>query len=128
MHVTSVLQDGYIFDAKVLDLSTDAILAKFKKSCNVQASLSLGAEYPTIVSAPHSLLNGFKNLAAVACASGYSFPQADALLNAAKKATTAGAASSGAAKAGAAAPKEEEKDEEVDTGTGNLFGDDDDGY
>jgi len=124
MHVTSVLQDGFIFDAKVLDLSTDSILAKFKKSCSVQASLSLGAAYPTTVSAPHSVLNGFKNLVAVAKESGYTFPQAEALLTAAKKAPTAGVADSGAAKADA--PKEEEKEEDVDAGTGNLFGDEDD--
>lgn len=125
MHVSSVLQDGYIFDAKVLDLSTDAILAKFKKSCSVQASLSLGAAYPTTVSAPHSVLNGFKNLVAVAKESGFTFPQADALLSAAKNASTAGAATTGAAKA--EAPKEDDKEEEaVDAGTGNLFGDEDD--
>jgi large subunit ribosomal protein LP0 len=92
MHVSKVLQNGSIFDAKVLDLSTDAILAKFKKCCGVQASLSLGAGFPTSASAPHSLLNGFKNLVAASAASGYEFPQGKALLDAAKNAPAAGAA------------------------------------
>merc|ERR1711998_324783 len=104
------LQDGSLFDAKVLDLSTDSILAKFKAACGVQASLSLGAGFPTAASAPHSLLNGFKNLVAASAASGYDFPQATALLEAAK-----------------AAPVVEEKKEEVeDVDMGGLFGGDDD--
>lgn len=89
MHVTKVLQDGSVFDAKVLDLSMDSILEKFKKACNNQIALSLGAGYPTTASIPHSLLGGFKNLVAVCSSSGYSFPQANALLEAAKNAPAA---------------------------------------
>ena len=92
MVVTKVLQDGSLFDPKVLDLSVSAILAKFKAAAGVQASLSLGAGFPTAASAPHSLLNGFKNLVAASCASGFGFPQATALLEAAKNAPAAGAA------------------------------------
>jgi len=35
MHVTRILQDGNIFDAKVLDLSMDTILAKFQKAIKI---------------------------------------------------------------------------------------------
>jgi large subunit ribosomal protein LP0 len=97
MEVKRILQDGSLFDARVLDLSTDIILSKFKNAIRVQAQLSLGAGYATAASAPHSLLNGFKNLVAVAAESGYSFPQATALLEAAKNAPAAGAAGSGPA-------------------------------
>lgn len=92
MEVKKVLQNGSMFDAKVLDLSTEAILAKFKNAIGIQASLSLATGYSTAASAPHSLLNGFKNLAAVAAMSGYEFKEATALLNAAKNAPAAGAA------------------------------------
>jgi len=127
MVVSKVLQDGSLFDAKVLDLSTDSILAKFKAACGVQASLSLGAGFPTSASAPHSLLNGFKNLVAASAASGYDFPQATALLEAAKNAPAAGAAATTAA--AEAAPVVEEKKEEVeDVDMGGLFGGDDDDY
>lgn len=128
MHVTKVLQDGAIFDARVLDLSTEAILGKFRGAIGHQASLSLAAGYPTQVSAPHSLLNGFKNLVAVCAETGYSCAQADALLAAAKNAPAAGAATAGGAGAAAKKEKTPEKEEEEDVDMGGLFGDDDDGY
>jgi large subunit ribosomal protein LP0 len=127
MEVRKVLQNGSMFDAKVLDLSTKEILASFKKGINNMASLSLGSGYSTSASAPHTLLNGFKNLAAVAAMSGYEFKEATALLNAAKNAPAAGAASSTGAKA--AVVVEEVKKEEPETvEMGNLFGDADDEY
>jgi len=122
MEVKKVLQNGSMFDAKVLDLSTDAILDKFKKAISIQASLSLASGYSTSASAPHTLLNGFKNLAAVAAMSGYEFKEATALLNAAKNAPAAGAAGPAAE---AAAPVEEKKEEAEDVDMGGLFGDDD---
>jgi large subunit ribosomal protein LP0 len=128
MVVSKVLQDGSLFDAKVLDLSTDSILAKFRAAAGVQASLSLGAGFPTAASAPHSLLNGFKNLVAASAASGYSFPQATALLEAAKNAPAAGAATSGGAQAAAPVEEEVKKEETEVVEMGNLFGGDDDEY
>lgn len=128
MEVSKVLQDGSVFDAKVLDLSTDAILTKFKSAVKVQASLSLGAGFPTSVSAPHSLLNGFKNLVAVSAETGFEFDQAKTILEAAKNAPAAGAATTTAA-AEAEAPVEEQKKEEAeDVDMGGLFGDDEDEY
>jgi len=121
MEVKKVLQNGSMFDAKVLELSTDAILAKFKSAVSIQASLSLATGYSTAASAPHTLLNGFKNLAAVAAMSGYEFKEATALLNAAKNAPAAGAAGPAAQ---AAAPVEEKKEETEDVDMGGLFGDD----
>jgi len=127
MEVSKVLQDGSLFDAKVLDLSAASIIAKFKNAAGVQASLSLGAGFPTSASAPHSLLNGFKNLVAASAASGFEFAQATALLEAAKNAPAAGAAA--ATGAAQAAPVEEEKKEEVEAvDMGGLFGGDDDEY
>lgn len=127
MHVKKVLQNGSIFDAAVLDITPESILAKFKKAIGNQASLGLGLGVPNKASAPHSLLNGFKNLVAVSAASGYEFPQAKAMLEAAKNAPAAGAGP--AATTAAAAPKEEEKVEEEETvDMGGLFGGDDDDY
>lgn len=125
MHVKKVLQDGSLFDAAVLDLDTSTILAKFQNAIKTQASLSLGIGYSTSASAPHTLLNGFKNLIAVSAETGYEFDQATAFLNAAKNAPAAGPATGGAP--AAEAPKEEEakKDEPEDVDMGGLFGDDD---
>lgn len=124
MEVKKIFQDGNIFDAEVLNLSADVILAKFKRAIAIQSALSLGAGYPTTVSAPHSILNAFKNLVAVSASSGYEFPQAKAFLEAAKNAPAAGAATSQAATAKAEAPKEEKKEEVEDVDMGGLFGGD----
>ena len=122
MEVKKVLQNGSMFDAKVLDLGTAEILAKFKAAISNQASLSLASGYSTSASVPHSLAKSFKNLAAVCAMSGYEFKEATVLLNAAKNAPAAGAAS-GAAKA--AAVVEEKKEEVEDVDMGGLFGDED---
>jgi large subunit ribosomal protein LP0 len=110
MEVKQVLQNGSMFSAKVLDIDEAACLSKFKAAIGIQASLSLGVGFPTKASAPHSLLNGFRNLVAVSVASGFEFPQAQAMLNAAKNAPAAGAGP--AATAAPAAAKKEEKEEE----------------
>lgn len=123
---TKILQDGAIVDAKVLDITPADIIAKFKVARDNMAALSLGSGYPTVASCPHSVLNSFKNMVAVCCESGYEFKEAKALLDAAKSAPTAGAAT-GTASAKVEVEEEAEK-EEIDQGTGNLFGDDDDGY
>ena len=123
MNATKILQDGAIVDAKVLDIKDSDIIAKFKLARDNMAALSLGAGFPTTCSVPHSILNCFKNMVAVCAETDYTFPEASALLEAAKSAPTAGAASS--APAQAEAPKVEEKKEEVeDANMGNLFGDD----
>jgi len=88
-------------DAKVLNISNDDIIAKFKLARDNMAVLSLGAGFPTTCSVPHSLLNCFKNMIAVSAESGYEFAEAKAFLSAAKSAPIVGAASAGAAKADA---------------------------
>jgi large subunit ribosomal protein LP0 len=123
MEVKHVLQDGSMFDAKVLSISTSDILAKFKSAIGLQAQLSLGVGYPTAASAPHSLLNGFKNLVAVSVATDYQFPQAKAMLDAAKNAP---AASAGPTAAAPVVVEEVKKEEEETVDMGGLFGDDDD--
>jgi len=127
MEITKILQDGNIFDARVLDLTADDIIAKFKNGAKMQAQLSLGIGYPTTCSVPHSLLNSFKNMVAVCSVSGYEFKEGQALLEAAKNAPAAGAA--GPSDAKAPEPIVEEKKEEVeDIDMGGLFGGDDDEY
>jgi len=127
MEVKKVLQDGSMFDAAVLDLSTDAILSKFQAAVTTQTSLSLGLGYSTQMSAPHTLLGGFKNLIAVAAETGYEFPEATAFLQAAASAPATGGAPAAAGAAAASAPAEESKpaeEEETDVNMGGLFGDD----
>lgn len=86
MEVKNVLQGGSVFSPAVLDLAEDVILEKFHKAVHHQTSLSLGVGVPTRLSAPHHILKSFKNLVAVAATTGHEFPQATALLEAAKNA------------------------------------------
>lgn len=82
MQTTKILQNGNLFEAAVLDLTTENILSRFKRAINLQTQLALQTGVPTKSSAPHTLLNGFKNLVAVSAFTGYEFPQAQAILNA----------------------------------------------
>jgi len=125
MNVKRVLQEGAVFDAKVLDLSVDIIRSKFKNAIKTQSAISLAAGFPTQASAPHSLLNGFKNLVAVSAMTGYEFDEAKKLLEAAKNAPAAGA---GPVAAAAAPVEDEKKEEEEDVDMGGLFGGDDEDY
>jgi len=125
MKVTKILQNENLFDAAVLDYTTENLLARFKKCVGFQTAIALAAGVPTVSSAPHSLLNGFKNLIAVSKESGYEFKEAKAFLSAAASAPAAGGGG-GAAKA--AAKEEVKEDEPEDVDMGGLFGDDDDGY
>lgn len=43
------------------------------------AALCLSISYPTLASAPHSVINGFKNLLAIAAATDVSFREAQAI-------------------------------------------------
>lgn len=123
MGVKKVYEDGQIFNADVLDITPESILAKFKVSIANMASISLASGYVTKPAVPHILANAFKNLASVTFDSEYSFKQADKLKEAAKNAVYA-APVAGAAPAKAAAVVEEKKEEEADVDMGGLFGDD----
>merc|ERR1711865_848528 len=70
----------------------------------------------------HPLLNGFKNLLAISCATGFEFKEATKFLAAAKNAPAAGAAG-GPAKAAAVVEEKKEEPEAVDMC--DLFGGDD---
>jgi len=82
----------------------------------------------TKAAVPHIILNSFKNLASVTFETEYSFPQADKMKEAAKKAATAVSAPKADAKGGKKEEKAKEpepkKEEEADVGVGGLFGDD----
>mmetsp|Transcript_17841 Transcript_17841/g.26416 ORF Transcript_17841/g.26416 Transcript_17841/m.26416 type:complete len:283 (-) Transcript_17841:57-905(-) len=64
--ITTVYDNGSIFDAAVLDLTDDDIIARFANAARRLASISLAIGYPTLASLPHSINNAFKTLVAVA--------------------------------------------------------------
>lgn len=123
MHVLKIYDNGKVYPAAVLSITSASILSAFGDASKNMTCLSLGSGYVTAASAQHLILNAFKNLACVSFATDYSFPQAEKLKQAAKAGPATGAASSGPAKtAVAAVVVEEKKEEEADVDMGDLFG------
>merc|ERR1711876_152580 len=96
--------------------------AKFMSGVAQVAALSLAISYPTIASVPHSVVNGMKNLLAVAAVTEITFKEAEMLKEfLADPSKFAAAAAPAAAPAAAAAKVEEEEEEEDDDMGFGLF-------
>lgn len=127
MTVKTIMQDGNMFDPKVLDITSEDVLSIFKKGVSNMTALSLGSGYVTPMSAPHLIMHSFKNLAAVAFATDYSFKQADALKAAASAAASVVVVEKKEEKVEAKKEEEVEKEEEEEENfdMGGMFGDED---
>jgi len=114
--VQQVFDSGTVFEPKILDIKPEALRSRFMEGVRNVAALSLRIGYPTIASAPHSIINGFKNLLAVAAATDIEFEEAktvkEFLKDPSKFAAVAAAAAPAAAAPASAAPAKEEKKEE----------------
>lgn len=72
-----VYESGAVFDPMVLDI-TDADLDKtVQLGIKRIAAACLALNYPTLASIPHSVVNGYKNVLAVAVETDYTFPLAE---------------------------------------------------
>jgi len=71
MNITKFLDGGKLFDAKVLSITPESIIEKFKAKSQNLTALSLGSGYIVSSAAPHCVARAFKNLAAVSLASGF---------------------------------------------------------
>jgi len=125
MSILTVYDEGTVFDASLLDMTDDQVVAKFQAGVKNIAAASLATGFPTIASIPHSVANGYRNLLAIAFAGEYTFERAEKLKKAAAAAPVAAAAPAAAASAAkpaaAAKPAEPEPPaEEEDMGFG-LF-------
>jgi len=116
--VVNVYDNGTVVDVAILDMTDAAVIARFGKGVANVAALSLGLHYPTLAAFPHVLLNGFKNLAAIAVQTEYEFPQVKKLKDFIKNPSAFAVAAPAAAPAGkgkapeAEKPKVEEKPKE----------------
>lgn len=79
MTIRKVMMDGNMYDPAVLSINSEDVLASFSKGVSNMTALSLGSGYVTPMAAPHLIMHAFKNLAAVAFATDYSFPEAENL-------------------------------------------------
>lgn len=113
--IENVYDSGTIFSPAVLDITDDDIRKTFMAGVRNIAAVSLAISYPTVASAPHSIVNGFKRLLAVAVETDVTFAEAEQTkeyLKDPSKFAAAVAAAAPAAAAPAEAKKEEAKKEE----------------
>jgi large subunit ribosomal protein LP0 len=126
--IEKIYDSGSIIAPEILDITADDIRQRFMDGVARVASLSLQINYPTVASAPHSIVNGFKNLLAIAAVTDIEFEEAKSLKEfladpgkfAAAAAAAAPAAQEAAPAAAAAPAKEESESEDDDMGFG-LF-------
>nr|ALS04610.1 60S acidic ribosomal protein P0 [Pseudodiaptomus poplesia] len=125
--VQKVYEAGSVYDPRVLDITPEDIRKSFMSGVANVAAVCLSIGYPTIVSAPHSIVNGMKNLLAIAAVTDITFKEAEMLKEFLKDpsmfaaaAPAASAAPAAAAAAPAAKVEEPEEEEDDDMGFG-LF-------
>jgi large subunit ribosomal protein LP0 len=117
MKVQQVYEDGNTFHPSVLDIEESQLLKAFSSAIATITTISLAANYPTLPSVIHSLINSYKKVIAVAIETDYSWEAIDELkdriANPDKYASSAPAAAAATTTEDApAAAKEEEKEEE----------------
>jgi len=114
--IEQVYDEGTIFDPMILDVTDDDLRTRFMSGVANIAAISLAIGYPTVASAPHSMINGFKNLLALAAATDISFKEAETmkefLADPSKLAALMAASAAAAPTGGATEEKKEEKKEE----------------
>jgi len=120
--VLKVYENGSLYDPAVLDITDDDLGNHISAGVRNIAALCRELSIPSIAAAPHSLIDGYKNLLAIAVETEFSFPLADKvkefLKNPGAFAAAAPAAGAGgaAAPAAAAAAPEPEEEEDADMG------------
>lgn len=129
LNIQQVYDNGSVYSPEVLDITEDALHKRFLEGVRNIASVCLEIGYPTLASIPHSIINAYKRVLAVAVETDYSFPLAEKVkaFLADPSAFAAAVAPVAAAEEAAAAPaaakevaKEESEESDDDMGFG-LF-------
>jgi len=128
MGISQVYDQGNTFPPDVLDIEESHLLKVFSSAITTIAAISLAANFPTLPSVMHSVVNSYKKVLAVAISTEYSWPEIedlkDRIANPDAYASSAPAATTDSGPA-AKEEKEEEKEEEAeesgDEGFGGLF-------
>ncbi|KAF2622785.1 60S acidic ribosomal protein P0 [Macroventuria anomochaeta] len=130
MGIYQIYDNGNTFAASVLDIEESQLLKAFSSAIATIASISLAANFPTLPSVMHSIVNSYKKVLSVAIETNYEWEEIaelkDRIANPDKYASAGPAAGSapsgGAAEAAPEAAKEEEKEESEDDDMGfGLF-------
>ncbi|KAJ4383053.1 ribosomal protein P0 (A0) (L10E) [Didymella sp. IMI 355093] len=130
MGIYQIYDNGNTFASSVLDIEESQLLKAFSSAIATIASISLAANFPTLPSVMHSVVNSYKKVLSVAIETAYEWEEIselkDRIANPEKYASAAPAAgaatSGGAAEAAPEAAQEDEKDESEDDDMGfGLF-------
>jgi len=111
LQVQMVYDSGTIFEPKILDIKPEDLRARFMAGVRNVAAVSLQIGYPTVASVPHSIVNGFKNLLAVAAVTEVTFKEAETVKEFIKDPSKFVSAVAVAAPAGGSPAKESKKEE-----------------
>jgi len=120
LQVQQVYENGTIFEPMILDIKPEDLRSKFISGARNVAAVSLEIGYPTVASVPHSIVNGFKKLLAVAAATDVTFKQAETVKEFLKDPSKFAAVAAPAKEAKKEEKKEESEEEDDDMGFG-LF-------
>ncbi|KAJ9614491.1 ribosomal protein P0 (A0) (L10E) [Cladophialophora chaetospira] len=130
MKVQQVYEDGNSFSPDVLDIEESQLLKALTSAIATITTISLAANYPTLPSVIHSLINGYKKVISAAIEIDYEWDAIhelkDRIANPDAYASSAPAAAAASTEEAAPAAakeeeKEEEKEESEDEGFGGLF-------
>jgi large subunit ribosomal protein LP0 len=128
MSISQVYDQGNAFPPSVLDIEESQLLKSFSSAIATIAAISLAANFPTLPSVIHSVVNSYKKVLAVAISTEYSWPEIDELkdriANPDAYASAGPAATTDSAPAAEAAKEEEEEEEaedSADEGFGGMF-------
>jgi len=128
MGISQVYDQGNTFPPNVLDIEESQLLKAFTSAITTIACISLAANFPTLPSVIHSVVNSYKKVLAVAIETEYSWPEIDELkdriANPDAYAAAAPVATETATEADAPADEEKAESEAEDSdgsGFGGLF-------
>jgi len=118
--IKTVYDNGSVYDSKILDITDEDILKKFRAGVKNLACVSLAVSEPNLASIPHMLSRGYKNALSVALALDFKIKQTEKLT--AAPVAVAPAPAPVTSKAPEPAKKKEpEPEPEEETGLGGLF-------
>jgi large subunit ribosomal protein LP0 len=127
MEIFRVYDDGTILTPEIFNMNPSEIIGKFQNAANKIAAISLAIGQPNQLSAPHLVVNAFKNVASIALGAGLSFKALEGLQNnsGSQQAQPVKQETKVEEKKPEAKPEVKEEDTNLDLGGGGLFGDDD---
>lgn len=124
MEILYVYDDGSILTPDIFNLDPAALLGRIRAAATNITAISLAIGEPNVLSIPHMVINGFKQLAAVALETGLKIKALENMSTAAPAQANAPAQTQQAAKPAEKVEEKKPVEEEEAVELGDMFGDD----